>query len=83
MLLIFFVTLWCFDFFLRQLVLLRLETESPEEFSVPVWIWFCIGYVLFLWASLRLIGVSETNPDMLVAAFFYLACGLLVRIRRE
>jgi hypothetical protein len=80
--LIFIVTLWCFDYFLRQLVLLRQETESQEELSIPRWIWFCIGYVIFLWASLRMIGVSETNPDMLVAAFFYLACGLLVRIRR-
>ena len=80
--LIFLYTLWCYDFFLGQLVLLRRETESQEEFSVPTWVWFCIGYVLFLWSSLRLIGVSETNPDMLVAAFFYLACGLLVRIRR-
>ena len=80
--LIFILTLFCFDFFLRQLVLLRRETESRDELSVPAWIWFCIGYILFLWSSLRLIGVSETNPDMLVAAFFYLACGLLVRIRR-
>ena len=80
--LIFLYTVWCYDFFLRQLVLLRRETESQEELSVPTWVWFCIGYVLFLWSSLQLIGVSETNPDMLVAAFFYLACGLLVRIRR-
>lgn len=80
--LIFLCTVWCYDFFLRQLVLLRQETESQEELSVPTWVWFCIGYVLFLWSSLWLIKVSETNPDMLVAAFFFLACGLLVRIRR-
>ena len=80
--LIFLFTIGCYDFLLRQLILLRQESESHEEFSVPTWIWFCIGYTLFLWSSLRLIGLSETNPDMLVAAFFYLACGLLVRIRR-
>lgn len=80
--LIFIVTLWCFDLFLRELVLLRQERESKEELSVPTSIWFCIGYTIFLWSSLRLIGVSETNPDMLVAAFFYLACALLVKIRR-
>jgi len=80
--LIYLATLWSFDFFLRQLIALRRDNESHEEFRVPAWVWFCIGYILFLWASLRLIGVSETNPDMLVAAFFYLACGLLVKIRR-
>jgi hypothetical protein len=81
LLLIFAFTLWSYDFFLRQLILLRRETESKDEFSVPTWIWFSIGYTLFLWCSLRLIGVSETNPDMLVAAFFFLSCGLLVKIR--
>ena len=79
---IFILALCCYDFFLRQLILFRRETESGGEFSIPVWVWLCIGYTLFLWSSLRLIKVSETNPDMLVAAFFYLACGMLVKIRR-
>jgi hypothetical protein len=79
---IFLSALWSYDFLLQQLILLRKETESSEELSVPVWIWLCIGYTLFLWSSLRLVKVSETNPDMLVAASFYLACGFLVKIRR-
>src|SRR5208283_886454 len=44
------------------------------------WPWIVIAYTLFLWSSLALIGVYETNPDMLVATFFYLACGFLVKI---
>jgi hypothetical protein len=80
---IFLFALWSFDFFLRRLISLRRENESSEEFSVPAWVWLTIGYTLFLWSSLRLIEVSETNPDMLVAAFFFCACGLLVRIRRS
>jgi len=80
--LIFLFTLFSYDFFLRQLLLLRREGESENEFSVQRLVWFCIGFTLFLWASLQLIGVSQTNPDMLVAAFFYLACALLVKIKR-
>ena len=79
---VFVFTLWCFDFFLRELMSLRKDGESADGLSIPVWVWFTIGYSLFLWSSLQLIGVRETNPDMLVAAFFYLACGLLVRVRR-
>jgi hypothetical protein len=79
---IFLFALWCYDALLQQLIQLRQETESSDELSVPVWVWWCIGYTLFLWSSLRLIKVSETNPDMLVAAFFYLACSTLVKIRR-
>ena len=79
---IFLFAFWCFDFFLRQMILLRRQQSSAAELHVPDWIWMTIGYTLFLWASLELIRVSETNPDMLVAAFFYLASGCLVRIRR-
>jgi hypothetical protein len=80
--LIFLLALWCFDFLLMELVLLRQDQEQSEELSVPTWVWLTIGYTLFLWCSLRLIGVSETNPDMLVAGSFFLACGLLTRIHR-
>lgn len=80
---IFLGTLWCYDFFLNQVILFRESTESEDSAAVPAWIWLSIGYLLFLWSSLRLIGVSETNPDMLVAAFFYAACGLLAMIQRR
>ena len=64
------------------MILLRREIETKEEYSVPDWVWMTLGYTLFLWSSLRMIGVGETNPDMLVAAAVYLASALLVRIRR-
>ena len=79
---IFLLALACFDFFLRQMILLRHQQISPDQLSVPDWMWMTIGYTLFLWSSLVLITVSETDPDMLVAALFYLASGLLVRMRR-
>jgi hypothetical protein len=80
--LIFLLTLSGFDFLLRELIALRREKETVEEFSVPGWVWQTIGYAVFLWSSLHLIGIQETNPDMLVAACFYLACALIVRIHR-
>jgi hypothetical protein len=80
--LVFLFTLWCFDSFLVELVLFRQEDETDGELTTPEWVWLTVGFTLFLWSSLQLIGVKETNPDMLVAASFYLACKLLVRIRR-
>ena len=80
MFLIFLFTLWCFDFFLRQMILLHRHQNSAEQLYVPDWVWMTIAYTLFLWSSLTLIRVSLTNVDMLVAAFFYLAAGLLLRI---
>lgn len=78
--LIFLFAATCFDFFLQQLICFRQEAEG--EPAVPGWVYPAIGYLLFLWSSLSLVRVSETNPDMLVAAFFYLACGFLLLIRR-
>lgn len=79
---IFLFSLWSFDFFLREFISLRRERESADELSVPAWVWLMIGYTLFLWSALQLIQVSETNPDMLVAAFVYLTAGLLIRVKR-
>jgi hypothetical protein len=79
---IFLFALGCFDFFLRQMMLYRREQNSSDELCVPDWMWMTIAYTLFLWSSLALITLTQTDPDMLVAAFFYLASGLLIRIRR-
>lgn len=79
---IFIVTLWCFAQFLKELILFCQEADANEEYSVPEWVWITLGYTLFLWSSLRMIGVGETNPDMLVAGVVYLASALLIKIRR-
>ncbi len=47
----------------------------------PVWMVF--GTAVFLWSSLRLIGVALVTPDQLVAALVYLALGLLWRARQQ
>jgi hypothetical protein len=77
---VFLFTLACFDLLLRELALFRdsrLAGRKQPEVDGP---WLVISYAFFLWASLQLIGVYETNPDMLVAAFLYLACVLFLRI---
>jgi hypothetical protein len=75
----------CFHFFLLQLV--AHHRSRPSDVSqnrgvnFPEWAWIALGYVLFLETSLNLIGVWEESPDMLVAAFVYLASGMILRIR--
>ncbi len=77
---IFLFTLACFDFFLCQMARLRRFSPSGNSASPPSVSWITIAYIIFLWSSLGLICVYQTNPDMLVAAFFYLSCGLLIKI---
>lgn len=79
--LIFLFTMVCFDYFLKQLMRFRSELEREKnESSYLDWVWITIGYTLFLWSSLQLIGVDNAIPEMLEAGFFYLSCGLLVMI---
>ncbi|MGD0966221.1 MAG: hypothetical protein ABSA57_20280 [Candidatus Acidiferrales bacterium] len=78
---IFLFAMTCFDYFLRQSMQLRSDLNPEEKCSPELdWAWVTIGYTMFLWSSLTLIGVNQPNPEMLVAGFFYLSCGLLVTI---
>ncbi len=67
---IYALTVASFEYFLRGWLAWRRE----DEVAVRV-----IAYGLFLWSSLILIGVWTVNADMLVAASFYAALGLLLR----
>jgi hypothetical protein len=78
---IFLFTMACFDYFLKQLIELRSDFDPQKRESSELdWVWISIGYTIFLWSSLNLIGVNNETPDMLVAGFFYLGCGLLASI---
>ncbi len=79
--LIFLFTMTCFDYFLRQLTQFRSDFDREKKRSSELdWVWIAIGYTIYLWSSLQLIGVHKITPDMLVAGFFYLSCGLLTTI---
>lgn len=84
---IFMGTLWCFHFFLSELVDYHrqraLETSEQELSSLPPWVFFALGYSLFIWLSLDWISIRSVTPDMCVSAVVYLASGLLLRIRRQ
>lgn len=63
-----------FEFFLRSVLAAVQENR---------WFVQLTGYVVFFWASLHLITVSVTSPDMTMAIFVFLATGFLVRIAGE
>ena len=82
MFVIFLAAIACFEFFLNQLILWKKQLAShSEQVAVPDYVWMTIGYTVFIWAALGEISVAETNPDMLVAAFVFLAAGLVLQIR--
>jgi hypothetical protein len=76
--------LGCFDFFLRGLVADERVSDSSENgvVALPRWALLTLGYTLFIWSSLTLITLEKVSPDMLMAAFVYLAVGIILRIRK-
>jgi 4-amino-4-deoxy-L-arabinose transferase-like glycosyltransferase len=74
--------LGCFSFLIREIVRTH-RTQRAEFVIVPDWALLALGYSLAIWSCLFLVRVPLESPDMLVAAFVYLATGILVRIRRE
>lgn len=77
--LIFIACIFCFDFFLRELIRFHRSQETqPDD-----WIWVALGYTLFIWSILNLTDFIFATPDILVSTFVFLAFGLLLRIHRE
>ncbi|MGH9941200.1 MAG: ArnT family glycosyltransferase [Pyrinomonadaceae bacterium] len=82
---LYLAALAAFDFLLKELLAhqrQRSEELNDKRATLPVWAWMMLGYSLFIWSTLSFIPLRLVTPDMCVAAFTYLAVGLLLRIRR-
>ena len=80
---IYLTALGCFEFFWTQQMHYQSEKASADgRVTLPEWAMLASGYSLFIWSSLTLIEIWAVTPDMCVAAFVFLAAGLIVRIRR-
>lgn len=73
------LALACFAFFFDELTAFRNELIGTSEESAA---WLVLGYAIFAYAALELIGLQTDTPDMFVFAMFFLATGILIRIHR-
>ena len=82
---IYLAALGSFEFFLRAFIAHDRRSgggPAQEELAtLPEWAWWTLGYSLFISTSVVMIGLGFVTPDMCVAAFVYLASGLLLRVR--
>jgi hypothetical protein len=89
--LVLLLSFFAFRFFLNSsLDTIRLNTDAQKTDAqktelrpLPEWALCILGYSLFLWSSLIIVGVALIGPDLLVTAFVYLAAGMLLRLRRQ
>ncbi|MGH7380694.1 MAG: hypothetical protein ACREKR_00495 [Candidatus Methylomirabilales bacterium] len=80
--LIYLIALGSFHFFLHEVIRYNQSVGSSGKgcVTLPEWAWLVLGYTLFVWSSLKLITISVVGPDMGLAAFVYLAAGMVLRI---
>jgi hypothetical protein len=76
--LIFLAALASFEFMWGNI---RTTPTESGTVTIPEAHWWPLGYLLFIWTSLSLIEIWAVTPDMLMAAFVFLAAGLVAQIR--
>ncbi|MBE9225699.1 hypothetical protein IQ264_09720 [Phormidium sp. LEGE 05292] len=85
--LIFLFSLACFEFLLFTVISNYKAKSLFQSFQgatlIPEWAWLIWGYILFIWSSLRWIGVECDTPDMCTAALIYLAAAIVLRINNK
>jgi hypothetical protein len=79
--LIYVTALFCFEYMWGSVRPPLPPGERKGIARIPNWLWWTLGYLLFLWTSLSLIQVWSVTPDMLMAALLLVATGLIARIR--
>ena len=83
---IFLGALASFEFLLRQVIRVLGKEEGGQhaDSEVPpsAWRWQLLGYSLFAWSTFGvMLAPRMITPDLCVAMFVYLDCGLLLRLR--
>ncbi|HUZ93465.1 MAG TPA: hypothetical protein VMU57_00980 [Edaphobacter sp.] len=73
---IFVATLFCFEFFWRELLEWRDETSGTGASRKYAW---CIGYLLFTYVHFVIHPLSLVTPDLLVDALVYVISGMMLR----
>jgi len=59
----------------------RADETNDKSHRIPDWLWWTLGYLLFVWTTLSLIQIWSVTPDMLMAALVFLAAGVVSKIR--
>ncbi len=79
---IFLFAFAAFEFFLRGFIWHKQGDESASDIApVPPWVYLVVGYSAFLWSAISRITLQSLRADMLMSGFFYLAIGLLFRMK--
>lgn len=74
-------TLASFEFLWAKIRLSHLPIGETKTLQMPEWLWWSLGYLLFIWITLSFIEIWSVTPDLLMASFVFLAAGLIAQIR--
>lgn len=78
---IYLLSILSFNFFIKELVIFSKQKKLDKFIFLSDWSIFSIGYMLFLYTTLKFITLWMTTPDLLLALFIYLIFGLILRTK--
>lgn len=83
-LVVFVVALAAFALLLSQLLAFARGRAEPDSLArvAPDWAWLVLGFSLFTWSTLELVGVPTATPDLLGETVLLASLGIVLRIRR-
>jgi hypothetical protein len=83
---IYLIALASFTFLLHELIAYQrgyvAAAYRGRQCTLPEWAWISLGYGIFVWCTLRYLPLGLVTPDLLVSAFVYAICAVLLRLRR-
>ena len=80
-LVIYIGTLASFEFLWNRIRWSHAPATEPETMQMPDWLWWVLGYLLFIWITLSFIEIWSVTPDMLMATLVFLAAGQIAQMR--
>lgn len=81
--LIFVFALFCFEFFLGNLIRGTSIFDREHFGTLPPWALRLIAYALFLYSAAYWLSTDIVTPDLLVEAIVLLAAGMILQIRTD
>jgi hypothetical protein len=76
----FFFAAAAFEYLMCSAWTILAADKSGTGAPLPRWAFLTIGYSFFLYASLGMVALMRTTPDMLMSGCLYLAAAFLVRV---
>ncbi len=78
--LIYVAAMACLEFFLKEFIANLHQEKTAGSRPFPAWFWYVLAYPVAIFTSIAWVLARYSGADMAVAAFVFLAQGIIMRV---